>query len=247
MLLVKLWRSDHRCGKIGTIIMTSDSDSRDVRREAPGVRILMCEDDPRYGRLIRRVLGEVADFEVLRWAQSGEEACALVPELGPDLLLLDLELPGIHGQQVLERVLAGEAPPEVLVLTSFADQDRVFQAVKTGAAGYLVKGLAPARLENAIREVMDGGTVIEPSLAKRFWNYFAAMQGRSGEQFGLTDDELEVLALVARGLTNPEAADALGAPRRAIKTHLEHIYRKLEVRGRVEATVKAVKAGLIQM
>ncbi len=211
------------------------------------VRILLCEDDPRYGKLIERVLGEVADFEVLGWAQSGEEACSLVPQLRPDLLLLDLELPGMNGQQVLAALMQQEAPPEILVLTSFAHQDRVFEAIRTGAAGYLVKGLAPSRLETAIREVMAGGTVIEPSLAKRFWNYLAAQQGRGGERYGLTDAELEVLTLVARGLTNPEAADALGTPRRAVKAHLERIYRKLEVRSRVEATVKAVKAGLIEM
>ncbi len=210
-------------------------------------RIMLCEDDPRYGKLISRVLEEVDGFEVLAWARSGEEACALVTQLGPDLLLLDLELPGIHGQQVLSRVMAEKSPPEVLILTSFADQDQVFEAIKTGAAGYLVKGLAPPRLEQAIREVMEGGTVIEPSLAKRFWNYLAAAQGRRGQRYDLTDEELEVLTLVARGLTNPEAASALGTPRRAIKAHLEHIYRKLEVTGRVAATVKAVKAGLIKI
>lgn len=211
------------------------------------IRVMLCEDDPRYGRLLSKVLEQAEDLELCLWAHSGEDACKLVPEQNPDLLLLDLELPGINGLQVLDRVLRQPRAPEILILTSFADQDRVFQAIKAGAAGYLVKGLAPSRLVDAIREVMDGGTVIEPSLAKRFWNYFASVQGQQDDVVGLTADELEVLTLVARGLTNPEAARALGRPRRAIKAHLEKIYRKLGVRSRVEATVKALKAGVIEL
>ena len=211
------------------------------------IRVMLCEDDPRYGRLLNKVLLEADGMEPCLWVQCGEEACEQVPEVAPDLLLLDLELPGINGQQVLDRVVRLPRPPEVLILTSFADQDKVFQAIKAGAAGYLVKGLAPSRLENAIREVMEGGTVIEPSLARRFWNYFTSVKGQRDDLVQLTEDELEVLTLVARGLTNPEAARALGRPRRAVKAHLEQIYRKLGVKSRVEATVMALKAGVIEL
>ena len=210
-------------------------------------RVMLCEDDPRYARLLTKVLQQADDLELCFWAHSGEDACKRVPEKNPDLLLLDLELTGINGLQVLDRVMRLPRAPEVLILTSFADQDKVFQAIKAGAAGYLIKGLAPARLQNAIREVMDGGTVIEPSLAKRFWNYFASVQGQQDDVATLTADELEVLTLVAHGLTNPEAAQTLGRPRRAIKAHLEQIYRKMGVRSRVEATVKALKAGWIEL
>ena len=221
--------------------------SQDRPASQKPIRVMLCEDDPRYARLLKKVVQEAEGLDLCHWAQSGEEACDRVQELAPDLLLLDLELPGINGLQVLERVVQNPAPPEVLILTSFADQDRVFQAIKSGAAGYLVKGVAPARLENAIREVMDGGSVIEPALAKRFWNYFAAVQGKSDDLAHLTEAELEVLTLVAHGLTNPEAAEALGRPRRAIKAHLEKIYRKLGVKSRVAATVKALKAGMIEL
>jgi len=165
----------------------------------------------------------------------------------PDLLLLDLELPGMDGIQVIERLLPVCPGLEILVLTSFADEGKVFEAMRAGAAGYLVKGIAPGRLRAAIGEVLQGGTVIEARLAKRFWNYFASVKGHGGQSYGLTAEELEVLTLVGRGLSNPEAADALGRTRRAIKTHLERIYRKLEVSGRVEATVKALSAGLIDL
>ena len=210
-------------------------------------RILICEDDPRFCRLLIKVLSGDDELELAGHCESGEEACRLVRRDPPDLLLLDLELPGMDGIAVVHALLPSFPGLEVLVLTSFADEAKVFEAMQAGAAGYLVKGIAPRQLRQAIRDVIRGGTVIEARLARRFWNYFASVQGHSGPSYGLTAEELEVLALVARGLSNPEAASALGATRRTIKTHLERIYQKLSVSGRVEATVKALSAGLIEL
>lgn len=210
-------------------------------------RVLVCEDDPRFRRLLVKVLGADDGITVVGEANSGEEACRAVRRHRPDLLLLDIELPGISGMEVIERLTAGERCPEILVLTTFADEARLFEAMRRGAAGYLVKGIAPRKLVASVREVLAGGTVIEPRLARRFWSYFASVKGRSGERYGLTAEELDVLTLVGRGLSNPETAEALGASRRTIKSHLEQIYRKLGVNSRVEATVKALQAGLIEL
>ena len=212
-------------------------------------RILICEDDPRFSKLLVKVLSAEEDLQVVGQFPSGEEACRAVHQarVRPDLLLLDLELPGMDGIDVIEDLLPSHPGLEVLVLTSFADETKVFEAMRAGAAGYLVKGIAPGQLKQAIRDVLRGGTVIEARLARRVWNYFASVKGRSGQSHGLTAEELEVLTLVGRGLSNPETATALGASRRTIKTHLERIYRKLEVSGRVEATVKALAAGLIEL
>ena len=155
--------------------------------------------------------------------------------------------PGIGGIEVVQRLRPMLPALEILILTSFADESLVFEAVRQGAAGYLVKGLSPAELERGILEVAAGGTVIEARLARRFWNFFASVQGREQQGYGLSAEELEVLTLIGRGLTNPEAAQALGATRRAIKKVLERIYRKLGVSSRVEATVKALQAGLIEL
>jgi DNA-binding NarL/FixJ family response regulator len=213
------------------------------------VKILICEDDGRFRRMLVKVLSTVEGFEVSGEAGTGEEACDLCRSLAPDLLLLDLELPGIGGLEVIRRLRrrTTDDVAEILVLTTFSDEDMLFEAMRHGAAGYLVKGLAPAKLESAIREVMAGGTVIEARLARRFWSYFASARGQSDESFGLTDDELEVLTLVGRGLSNPEAAKVLGSSRRAVKSHLARIYAKLGVSSRVEATVKALQAGLIEL
>ena len=211
------------------------------------IRTLICEDQQRFRRVLRRALEAEPDLQVAGEAPDGEEACRLVRAVATEVLLLDLELPGMNGLEVV-RTLRPERPElEILILTSFADEDRVFEAMRLGAAGYLVKGGAPSRIGEAIRQVVAGGCVIEPRLARRFWNLFVAEQGRSRETYGLTSDELEVLTLVARGLSNPEAARALGASRRAVKAHLESIYRKLGVQSRVQASVLALQAGLITL
>lgn len=212
-------------------------------------RLLICEDDARMRRLLTKGLSRVEDFEVVGACSTGEEVPRVVERLHPDLLLLDLELPGMDGIGVIEALgQAGLLPGvEVLILTTFRSETRVFQAMQAGAAGYLVKGLAGDILERSIRDVLLGGTVIEARLAKRFWNHFSAAKGHSLVDYGLTREELDVLTLVAQGLSNPEAASALGASRRSVKAHLSSIYRKLGVRGRVEATVKALAAGLIEI
>jgi two-component system response regulator DegU len=211
-------------------------------------RILVCEDDPRYRRLLIKRLALQPDFAVSE-CSSGEQAIlraqkAQAEEAAFDLLLLDLELPKISGLEVIEALASAL---DILVLTSFNSEERVFIALRDGAAGYLLKGATSPPLEEAIRDVLAGGTVIESRLARRFWNYFAGQRGRSAQDFGLDEQELELLEVVAKGLSNPEAASALGSTRRSIKGRLAQIYRKLQVQTRVEAVSKALAAGLIEL
>lgn len=195
-----------------------------------------------------RTLAQAPDFQVMGEAPSAELALAA---LGPgtcDVLLLDLELPGMDGIALVGRLPPPPAGPEVLILTTFADADRVFEAIRKGAAGYLVKGVDADRLCEALREVAAGGTIIEPRLARRFWNLLEASRGHADPSaLGLTTEEVDVLALVARGLTNPEVGATLGTSRRKVKSHLESIYRKLGVAGRVEAVLKASSVGLVTL
>jgi DNA-binding NarL/FixJ family response regulator len=210
------------------------------------IRVMLCEDDDRLRAQLVRLLTGAPSLVVVGEASSAEEALAALPGLHPDLLLLDLELPGMSGQGLVRQLAPPPAGPEVLILTSYADADQVFQTIRAGAAGYLVKGVSRARLLDAIEEVISGGVVIEPRLARRFWNLFEANRGASGGGATvLGAAELEVLALVARGLTNPEVGRALGTTRRSVKTQLESIYHKLGVSGRVEAVLKATAAGWI--
>jgi DNA-binding NarL/FixJ family response regulator len=216
---------------------------------AQDIRIFICEDDNRTRAGLRKVLSSTFGFTVAGEAPTAEEALlALQAGVAVDLLLLDLEMPGMGGMDLLEYVKPPPEGPEVLILTTFSDADRVFTAIRKGAAGYLVKGGTTARLTDAIREVCAGGTVIEPRLAKRFWNLFEASVGDAGrDPYGLTPDELEVLHFLARGLTNPELGSVLKSSRRTIKLILEGLYKKMGVKSRVEAVVNAVKAGLVKL
>jgi len=223
--------------------VTADAPSTD-----PGaaIRVLVCEDDPRMRAGLERGLG-AAGLTVVGAVGSGEDACARVLAAPPDVLLLDLELPGMSGLDVIDR-LGGRTGAAILVLTTFADERKVYQAICGGAAGYLTKRSPIARVVEAVRDVHAGGTVIDPSLARRFWNLFRSQEGHvPADPYGLTPDEVEVLTLVGRGLTNPEVGRAIGRTRRAVKFDLERIYRKLGVTSRVDAVVKAVAAGLVKL
>ncbi|MCA9667216.1 MAG: response regulator transcription factor [Myxococcales bacterium] len=209
-------------------------------------RVLLCEDDPRYRALMKRTL-EARGFAVAAACGSGEEALAQRASAQPDVALVDIELPGIDGIETARRLLAADEELEVLMLTSFADEARVFEAMRAGAAGYLVKANSSERVADAIITVLGGGAVIDAALGRRFWNLFAASAGRAQHHVQLDDEERAVLQLVARGLTNPEAALALGASQRAVKRRLAAVYRKLGVHGRVEASVEALRLGLVEL
>jgi DNA-binding NarL/FixJ family response regulator len=183
-------------------------------------------------------------------------------------VLLDLELPGIGGVEVVKRLGPAHPEVEVLILTSFEDEERVYETIRAGASGYLVKGAEVARIVAAIQEVVAGGTVIEPRIARRFWNYFKSVEPGGGlvppapsgappphdaapaapaAAFGLTDFERDLLQMIAKGLSNAEAGRVLDVERRTVRTHLGHIYAKMGVSSRVEAVVKALRAGVVTL
>lgn len=214
---------------------------------ATPIELVVVEDDPRMIKTLVRLLGSYPDFRVVGSAMSGEAAVETVAALQPHLVLLDLELPGIDGIEVTTRVKADNPQVEVLILTSFEDEVKVYQAMQAGAGGYLIKRRATDMLREAILEVLAGGTVIEPRLAKRFWNYFQSVKGRRDDsEADLLDPiERDVLQMIARGLTNQETGDVLDLERRTVRTHLGHVYKKLGTSSRAQAVTIALKKGLI--
>lgn len=212
------------------------------------VRTFVCEDDHRLRAHLCRLLDRDRSIHRVGDAPTAEEAESHLGSGDVDVLLLDLELPGMDGLELLQRLPGPPRGPEVLILTTFADADKVLEAMRRGAAGYLVKGVPTDKLLAALRDVAAGGTVIEPRLARRFWNLFEASKGhKDPDSLGLSDEEVAVLNLVARGLTNPEVGHTLGTTRRRVKAHLESVYRKLDVSSRVQAVLKATAAGLIEL
>ncbi len=210
------------------------------------IRLYICEDSDDFAEQLTRALPKLGPIEIVGRAREGGQCVSDPALMQADVLLLDLEMPGRDGLWVIGQV-AGRGP-EILVLTSFADEDRVFEALRGGAAGYLVKGVGLRRLTRAIGDVASGGTVIEPALAARFWNLFLASIGRAPrDPWNLTDEEKEVLTLVGKGLSNPEIGSTLGKSRSSVKRVLESVYTKMAVHSRVEAVTKALAAGVIEL
>ncbi len=216
-------------------------------------RIFVVEDQPQLLKNLVKVLGTFPELEVVGTSQEGEAAVEEIVRVRPQLVLLDLELPGINGIQVTQRVKRRAPEVEILILTSFDDEQKVYEAIQAGASGYLVKRVGPEKIRSGIKEVMEGGTVLEPIIARRFWNYFQSVQAKPAPDkkpdnpWSLTPMEFEVLRYVAKGLSNAEVGQVMTLERRTVRTHLSHIYRKMGDNSHVEAVVLALRAGVVDL
>lgn len=214
-------------------------------------RIFLVEDQPPLMKNLIKALGLYPELEIVGTSGEGEDAVRQISELKPQLVLLDLELPGIDGIEVTRRLKLRGSDAEILILTSFDDEQKVYEAIQAGASGYLVKRVGPEKIRSSIKEVMEGGTVLEPIIAKRFWNYFdsirSAAEKKKENPWGLNELELEVLRFVAKGLSNAEVGQVMSIERRTVRTHLSHIYKKMGVNSHVEAVVLALRAGIVEL
>lgn len=229
----------------------------------PRIKVAICEDQPQILKSQLKSLQESPELEVIGTALSGEAMLELLEKKQPDVLLQDLGLPRMSGIEVTREVKRKWPAVEVLIFTIFDEEEKVIEAVKAGASGYLLKGASAEKVVEAIREVKSGGSVIQPNLARRLLKHFhvpedgapqaparpAPMPGNREEPptRPLTEREIEILRLIAKGLSNNEAAGVLGLSRATVRTHLEHIYEKLEVTNRVEAVTEGLRKGLIEM
>lgn len=214
------------------------------------VRVFVVEDQPALQKNLLKALATFPEIEVVGAAMEGELGLEQMAKLDPDLVLLDLELPGIDGIEVTRRLKRRGSKTEVLILTSFDDEQKVYEAIQAGASGYLVKRVGPEKIRKAIQDVMEGGTVLEAIIAKRFWNYFQSIQAKPASAqnpWNLTPVEFDVLRYVAKGLSNAEVGRVMTLERRTVRTHLGHIYRKMGVNSHVEAVVMALKAGIVEL
>ncbi|MBU1239985.1 response regulator transcription factor [Myxococcota bacterium] len=212
------------------------------------LNVYICEDSKEFQENLTRFLPKFGDISVVGNAWSAEEALADASLALADVMLLDLEMPGKGGLWAIGQIVARENPPEILVLTTHQAADSVFLAITRGAAGYIIKGAPFKKLVAGIQDIAQGGTVIDPELASRFWHMFSSSVGFGQEvSWSLTEGEIDILTMVAKGLSNPEVGEALGKSRTNVKKILARIFKKLSVNSRVEAVTMALRAGIISM
>lgn len=210
------------------------------------IRILIADDHPvfRYG--LRALLSAEPTTEVIGEATTGEEALAQALSLQPDVILMDLNMPGVNGIEATRRIVAEIPHVNILVLTMFDDDDSVFAAMRAGARGYLLKGAEGEETVRAIRVVSGGEAIFSPSIARRLMQYFGASRPTAPPQLfpDLTEREREILTLIAQGYTNPAIAEKLVLSPKTVRNHVSNIFSKLQVAGRAEAIIRARDAGL---
>ncbi|MGQ0508869.1 MAG: response regulator [Myxococcaceae bacterium] len=204
--------------------------------------VLVVEDVPRLLKAQLQMLETHPELQVVGSAMSGEEAVTLCDRLAPRVVLLDLGLPGMDGIATTRAIKAKHPSVEILIFTVFDEEEKVLDAVKAGASGYLLKGAPSEKVIDALREVAAGGSVIQPNLARRLLSLFRVEPTTAQT---LSPRETEILQLIGKGSTNPEAAALLGISRATVCTHLENIYRKLDVTNRVEAVTEGLRQGII--
>lgn len=210
------------------------------------IRVAVADDHPVVREGLVAMLETQRDFAVVGEAGTGPEALALVSKADPDVLLLDLELPGVDGVGVLRRLETDRSRTRVIIFTVFDTDERIIAAVEAGAAGYLLKGTPREELFAAVRTVANGGSLLAPVATS------AVLRRVRGESTAtptpaLTPRERMVLEQLARGLGNKQIAAALGISERTVKFHVSSVFTKLEATNRTEAVTRAVQAGLINL
>jgi DNA-binding NarL/FixJ family response regulator len=210
------------------------------------VRLLLADDHASFRTGLRALLGTVEDLLVVGEASSGAEAVARAADLQPDVVLMDLAMPGMDGIEATRRIVQATPHVAVLVLTMSDDDDSVFAAMQAGARGYALKGARRTELLRAIRGVAAGDAIFGPALARRLVDYFArprpAVERDAFPE--LTEREREILELVAQGRSNPEITAQLVLSPKTVRNHVSNIFSKLQVRDRAEAIVRAREAGM---
>lgn len=213
------------------------------------VRVLLVDDQDMVRAGFRLLLDAETDVDVVGEARDGRQAVDEARRLRPDVVLMDIQMPGMDGIEATRELTAAEDTARVVMLTTFERDDYIFEALRSGASGFLLKNAPPEDLIDAIRVVASGDALLAPSITRRVCEQFATqgiVPSRVHELDGLTEREREVLVLLARGLSNGEIADHLFLGEATVKTHVSRTLAKLGVRDRVQAVVTAYETGLVR-
>jgi DNA-binding NarL/FixJ family response regulator len=211
--------------------------------------VLIVDDHALFRRGLELVLAVEPDLEVVGEAGDGIAAIDMAAELAPDVVLMDVRMPGLGGIEATRRIRTEQPITKVVMLTVSEDEEDLFDAIRAGATGYLLKELSIEEVADTVRAVARGQALVSPSMATKLLTEFNLLSRRVAEQHGdaprLTDRELEVLRLVAKGMSNKEIAAELVIAENTVKNHVRNILEKLELRTRMEAAMFAVREKLI--
>jgi DNA-binding NarL/FixJ family response regulator len=212
--------------------------------------VVICDDEELVREGFRLILQAQPDIEVVGEAANGRGAIEQVALRRPDVVLMDIRMPGIDGIEATRRLLARQEAPQVLILTTFDLDEYVYRALSAGASGFLLKNAPPAELADAVRTVARGDALLAPEVVRRLVERFVSQppptEGAPAELSTLTERELEVLRLIAQGCSNSEIADELVLSGATVKTHINRIFGKLGLRERAQAVVLAYESGLVR-
>ncbi len=212
------------------------------------IKVMLVDDQNLVRKGVRSLLELSEEIEVLAEAADGAEAIRMIPEVGPDVVLLDMRMPGLSGLDVLKELSRLGTLPPTIILTTFDDDELVLAGIQSGAKGYLLKDVALADLVSAIRTVSEGGSIVKPAVTQRLLKGLANLQNDFSsldQPDPLTDRETEILRLMAGGYSNKEIANSLGVAEGTVKNHVSNILSKMGVRDRTRAVLKAFELGQI--
>jgi DNA-binding NarL/FixJ family response regulator len=207
------------------------------------MKIAIVDDDPLVRMGLKAIVGSEPDWEVVGEAGDGAGAITLVEQCSPDVVLMDVRMPGMDGLEATRRIVAASTPPKVLVLTTFEVDEYVFESLRAGASGFVLKRVPPAELIEAVRIVASGESLLFPASTRAVIERFAA-PGQSAMP-ALTDREQDVLRLLARGMSNPEIAADLFVSVETVKSHVASLLMKLGARDRTQAVIVAYESGFV--
>lgn len=218
------------------------------------ITVLIADDQAMVRAGFSAILGSEPDITVIGQAADGAEAVSMTRQLHPDVVLMDVRMPGMNGLEATRELLAGTShpgayAPQIVILTTFDADEYVHEALSAGASGFLLKDAPPEQLSEAVRVVREGGALLAPSVTRRLLGRFASQRSGSNPQAlrlnGLTEREHEVLVLIGQGRSNTEIAAELFIAEQTVKSHVSRILAKLQLRDRIQAVILAFDAGLV--
>lgn len=211
------------------------------------ITVLIVDDHPIVRKGLRTLLLSEADIQTVYEAENGLQAIHIVQQHHPQVVLMDLVMAPISGVEAIERIKSLDPSTRILVLTAFAEDDKVFPAIKAGASGYVLKDIPPEELLQAIRDVANGQSFLHPTIASRLMREVTQTSTPLDQSEQLTEREVEVLRWIARGLSNQEIAAKLHVSERTITTHISNILDKLHLANRTQATLYALRKGIASL